>query len=81
MRVKFSVLSEKNEYQILARHNFSDFCKLIIKHIISKRGVLLAILKKAEDRSSLANNAKVGSLLKFLLIRYTEYKIQIQIFT
>ena len=52
------------------RHYFSDFDKLIIKHIISNDGVLLAILNFSELKS-FANNAKIGSLLKFLLISYT----------
>ena len=68
-RVKSSVFSKKNEYQILARRNFSDFGKLIIKHIISKWDVLLAIFNLSELKN-LANNAKIGSSLKFLLIRY-----------
>ena len=52
------------------RHYFGDFDKLIIKHIISNGGVLLAILNFSELKS-FANNAKIGSLLKFLLISYT----------
>ena len=52
------------------RHYFSDFGKLIIKHIISIDGVLLAILNFSELKS-FANNAKIGSSLKFLLIWYT----------
>ena len=53
---------------MLARRNFNDFWWLII----SKRGVLLAIHNYIKLHvKSLANNAKVRSSLKFLLIRYS----------
>ena len=69
---KFCRFKQKIEYKILVRRNFSGFCKLIIKHIISKRGILLAILNFSE-LESLANNAKIGSSLKFLLIRVLHF--------
>ena len=69
-RVKFTGLSKKIEYQILARRNFSDFKKIyIVNYIMSKRGVLLAI-KILSGLKSLPINAKIKSSLQFLLIRH-----------
>ena len=54
----------KIEYQILA-----IFDNYIIKYIMSKQDLLLEILNFSELKS-LANNAKIRSWLKFLLIQY-----------
>ena len=46
------------------------FFNYTIDYIISKRDVTL-VMNNFSELKSLANNAKIGSLLKFLLIRYT----------
>ena len=58
------------EYQIEARRNFSDFHKFLIKHIVSKRNILLAKPYLSELKSP-ANNSKITFSLKFLLMQYT----------
>ena len=60
------------EYQI--SENFDNY---IINYIISMRDVLLAI-NNFSKLKSLANNAKIRSSLKFLLIRY--YRVFLLIF-
>ena len=72
MRVKFSVLSLKNhsEYQILA------ILLIILETTLYPSGIYLLAVHNLSKLKSLAYNAKIRSLLKFLLIWYFKIKGQ-----
>ena len=69
MGVKFSVLTEILSIKFKWDVILAIFDKFIIKHIVSKRNVLLAIHNFSELKS-LAKNAKIRFWLKFLIIQY-----------
>ena len=64
---KIQRLNLKLEYEILARRNLCDYN--FVQNIISEPDVLLATHTYGELKN-FANNAKIRSFLKFLLILY-----------
>ena len=67
MRVKFSVLSYKIEYQILARRIFSDFFQSYHKLHYSQAEFIVSDTQFKRTEESLANNVPIWFSLKYLL--------------
>ena len=69
---KFSIFNLKIEYVIKSMINFSDFKKLFCITCYFKVGDIVIEVHNFSELRNLANDAKIRSSLKFLLIQFTQ---------